>query len=357
MSKLTEAGGDPIMQKKSCAVVLAAGEGKRMKSNCPKVLSEVLFKPMLGWVLDAVRASSVRDICCVVGYRHEQVEAYLKQLNAGAFSEVPIQHVLQSEQHGTGHAVMMARSFLEEHQGGQVLILNGDAPFVTAETIDSALQRHLQSGSSATVISAKVENPFGYGRIVRNPKTRLLKSIVEQKDADQEVQKIREINSGSFWFCVDDLLGILSEINSNNAQGEYYLTDAIALLLSRGKKADAFLAEDSASVLGANDCLQLSQLNTIARERILQKQREAGISIPCSDGVIIGPDVTIGPYSCILPGSILQGTTSVGRNCIIGPNAILHDSQVSDDVKLNSVQVYNRKIAKSDFVLPYTVLQ
>ncbi|MCH3973274.1 MAG: NTP transferase domain-containing protein [Oscillospiraceae bacterium] len=345
------------MAEKYCAVVLAAGEGKRMKSNRPKVLSEVLFKPMLRWVLDAVQAAAIKDICCVAGHRHEQVEAYLAKANETAFAAHPVRCVLQRERRGTGHAVMMARSFLEEHRGGQVLVLNGDAPFLTPETIAAALQAHCENGNAATVISAQVQDPVGYGRIVRSPKDGLLAGIVEQKDADEAVQKICEINSGSYWFAVDDLLEVLSDITSNNAQGEYYLTDAIALLIGRGKRASAFTAEDSAAVLGANDCMQLFSLNQIARDRVLQRHMAAGISIPCKDGVIIGPDVRIGAYSCILPGSILQGSTVVGEDCTIGPNTILQNAMVEDHVLLNSVQVYNKKVAEGDLMKPYSVLR
>ena len=342
------------MSETYCAVVLAAGEGKRMKSNHPKVLTEVLFKPMLRWVLDAVRASRVQDICCVAGFRHEQVEAYLQAANAGTFAAAPVQCVLQLERRGTGHAVMMARAFLQEHRGSHVLVLNGDAPFVSAGAIDAALRQHLTGGFSATVLSAEVENPTGYGRIVRDA-SGALTGIVEQKDASTEVRKIREINSGSYWFSVDSLLEILDDITSNNAQGEYYLTDAIALLLSRGKKAGAFVVDDPAAVLGANDCLQLTQLNAIARERQLQKHRAAGVFIPFSDGVVIGPDVTIGQRVCILPGSILQGSTHIGDECTIGPHTFLKNATIGSHVTLNSVQVYDKKIAESEIVAPYSV--
>lgn len=345
------------MPETYCAVVLAAGEGKRMKSNRPKVLCEVLFKPMLRWVLDAVRASAAADICCVAGFRHEQVEAYLKQLNAGAFSGHPVSCVLQQERRGTGHAVMMARTFLEAHRGGHVLVLNGDAPFLSAETIDAALQQHRANAEAVTVISAEVENPFGYGRILRDEQTGLLQGIVEQKDADSSVQRIREINSGSYWFCVDSLLEILSEITSDNAQGEYYLTDAVKLLLAHGQRAGAYVSADADAVLGANDCVQLAELNTIARRKILQKHMEAGVSIPCTDGVIIGPDVAIGSYSCILPGSILQGTTSVGAACTVGPEVVLRNARIADGVSLCFVQVYNQQIANTDSVESYHIYQ
>ncbi|WP_236849692.1 MULTISPECIES: sugar phosphate nucleotidyltransferase [Caproicibacterium] len=345
-----------IMGERYCAVVLAAGEGKRMKADRPKVLCEVLFKPMLRWVLDAVQAAGIQDICCVTGHRHEQLEAYLAKINAGSFAAHPVRCVLQRERRGTGHAVMTARAFLEKHHGGQVLVLNGDAPFMSAETISDARQMHDASHNAATVVSAKVENPTGYGRIVRDPATQLLSAIVEQKDASSEEQKINEINSGSYWFAVDDLLSVLDDITSDNAQGEYYLTDAIALL-HRSRQVSVFPAKDSAAVLGANDCIQLYQLNQIARERVLHRHMAEGIAIPCTDGVIIGPDVKIGAYSCILPGSILQGTTSVGQDCTIGPNTILQNAYVEDHVLLNSVQVYNKKVAEGEILEPYSVLR
>lgn len=345
------------MPQQYCAIILAAGEGKRMKSNRPKVLSEVLFKPMLRWVLDAVRASYVEDVCCVAGFQHELLEEYLAAVNAEATGLAPVQSVLQQERRGTGHAVMMARDFLRAHQGGQVLVLNGDAPFITPQVIDAALRVHLNNGNAATVISAAVENPFGYGRIVRDADTGLLRGIVEQKDADWQTQQIHEINSGSYWFCVDDLLEILNRITSNNAQGEYYLTDAIRLLIEAGRRASAYTAKDPSTVLGANDCTQLNQLNAIARKKVLDQHMQAGVSIPCTDGVIIGPDVKIGHYSCILPGTILRGCTVIGENCTIGPNALLENTAVGDDVTLNTVQVYNREIAKGATVPPFTVLQ
>lgn len=345
------------MTQQYSAVILAAGEGKRMKSNRPKVLSEVLFKPMLRWVLDAVRASYVEDVCCVAGFGHEQVEAYLDAVNAAAPDKAPVQSVLQQERRGTGHAVMMARGFLQAHAGGQVLVLNGDAPFITPQVIDAALRVHLNNGNAATVISAEVADPTGYGRIVRDADTGLLKAIVEQKDADWQTRQIREINSGSYWFCVDDLLEVLTCITSNNAQGEYYLTDAIRLLIEAGKRASAYTAKDPSTVLGANDCTQLNQLNAIAREKLLTRHMQAGVSIPCTDGVIIGPDVEIGRFSCIFPGTILRGRTRVGENCTLGPNTLLEDTVAGDGVTLNSVQVYNKKIAEKDVVPPFTVLR
>ncbi len=345
------------MPEKDCAVILAAGEGKRMKSNRPKVLSPVLFKPMLQWVIDSAQEAEVDSICVVTGYMHESVEQYLAELNERDTAHAAISHVLQPERKGTGHAVMMSADFLRAHHGGNVLVLNGDAPFVDSAIIREALEDHLQNGNAVTVISAVLDDPTGYGRIVRDPETHLIDAIVEQKDADRATLAICEINSGAYWFNVDDLLDILYQIKNDNKQGEYYLTDAVKLLIEAGKKANAHTTGDAHTVLGANDCLQLNALNSIAREQILSAHMSAGVEIPCRDGVIIGPDVTIGSDTCILPGTILRGKTAVGCNCTLGPNSFLSDCFVGDHVALNSVQCENCTIEPNQAVAPYSVIR
>lgn len=239
-----------------CAVILAGGEGKRMKSDKPKTLSEVMDKPMLQWVIDAIRKSGVENICVVKGYKKECIEEYLTTL------DYKVSSVFQAERLGTGHAVMMAKNFLIENDG-DVIILNGDAPFMDSETIQKAYGQHIATNSSATVISARVENPTGYGRIVRE-ENGSLKAIVEQKDADEETLAINEVNSGGFWFNTSDLLSVLDNIQANNAAKEYYLPDALKLLLANGKAVGAFTAESADTVLGANDPAQLADLNAIA---------------------------------------------------------------------------------------------
>lgn len=239
-----------------CAVILAGGEGKRMKSDKPKTLSEVMDKPMLQWVIDAIRKSGVENICVVKGYKKECIEEYLTTL------DYKVSSVFQAERLGTGHAVMMAKNFLIENDG-DVIILNGDAPFMDSKTIQKAYDQHIATNSSATVISARVENPTGYGRIVRE-ENGSLKAIVEQKDADEETLAINEVNSGGFWFNTSDLLSVLDNIQANNAAKEYYLPDALKLLLANGKAVGAFTAESADTVLGANDPAQLADLNAIA---------------------------------------------------------------------------------------------
>lgn len=242
-----------------CAVVLAGGEGKRMKSDKPKTLSEVLGKPMLQWVIDALKASGVENICVVKGYKKECIEEYINALPYNVSS------VFQAERLGTGHAVMMAKDFLKENNG-DVIILNGDAPFMDSETIKSAYEQHINDKNSATVISAKVNDPTGYGRIVRTENASL-KAIVEQKDADEKTKAIKEVNSGGFWFNTNDLLSVLDNIQANNAAKEYYLPDALKLLLKEGKKVGAYTAKSSDTVLGANSPDQLEELNHIAQNK------------------------------------------------------------------------------------------
>lgn len=243
----------------NCAVILAGGEGKRMKSDKPKTLSPVLGKPMLEWVMSALRKSGIDDICVVKGYKKECIEQYLDTL------DFHVESVFQAERLGTGHAVMMAKEFLQKHSGN-VIILNGDAPFMDSETLKGSLEQHINEKCAATVISANVEDPTGYGRIVRGGDGSL-EAIVEQKDASEDILKIKEVNSGGFWFDCQMLLSVLDRIKANNNAKEYYLPDAIKLLLGDGKRVGAYTAKSGDAVLGANDPDQLEQLNRIATEK------------------------------------------------------------------------------------------
>ena len=339
------------MSQQNCAVVLAAGEGKRMKRERPKALSPVLFKPMLQWVLDSARGAGIESACVVTGYLHEQVERYLLEHDPETGT------VLQSQRKGTGHAVMMAADFLRAHSAGcHTLILNGDAPFIGSGIIREALEAHIQSGNAVTVISAALDDPTGYGRIIRDRETHLVSAIVEQKDATPEQRAVREVNSGAYWFRTDDLLDVLTKIRSDNAQGEYYLTDAVGLLIAEGKKADAYTAGSAEAVLGANDCVQLAELNAIARDRILLGHLREGTDIPCRDGVVIGPDVTIGKDVCILPGTVLQGKVSVGRGCTIGPNTVVIDCAVGEGSTLRCAVCTGGSVPPGTEAVPFTVL-
>ena len=313
--------------RETIAVILAAGDGKRMMSKKPKVLCEVLYKPMLSWVISACEKSEINTLCVVTGYAHEQVQNYLN----GSYP-----CVLQAERKGTGHAVMMAADFLKEHKESNVLILCGDAPFVNETVIREALAEHESEQNSVTVLTASLDNPTGYGRIIRNAIG--VAGIVEQKDAAPEQLLIHEINSGAYWFKTEDLLSVLWELKNNNASGEYYLTDTVAALLAKGKRAGAYCAADADVSLGANDRKTLLALNKLASARIIDRHLEAGVGFVSDDGVIIGPDVKIGAGTEISPNVILKGKTVIGENCFIGPGCVINNTVVGNDVKLYAVQ-------------------
>ncbi len=339
------------MPQQNCAVILAAGEGKRMKWDRPKCLSPVLFKPMLQWVLDSARKAGLHSICVVTGFLSGQVNSYLEKNSPGVVS------VFQKERRGTGHAVMVAADFLRSRaRGGNTLVLNGDAPFLDAETIREALKEHTESGNSVTVISAVLKDPTGYGRIIRAGGDGSLRAIIEQKDAAPEELAVREVNSGAFWFRTDDLLDVLPRIQAGNAQGEYYLTDAVELLIKSGRRGGACAAGSAGAALGANDCLQLHSLNSIARSAVLSRIMKSGVDIPCTDGVVIGPDVTVGKNCTILPGTILSGSTEIGAGCTIGPNTSLKNCRVGSMSVLENVCGEGCSITPGTHAKPYSHL-
>ena len=338
--------------RKSCAVILAGGDGKRMKSDKPKVMAEVLFKPMIDWVTDAVRASGIDEICVVTGNRREIVEAHLSQDIVTAY---------QAERLGTGHAVMQARSFLEARTDYDVLILAGDAPFIDDKTINLSHDFHNRSGNDVTVISADIDNPKGYGRIVRNDDDTLLK-IVEERDASDSERLITEVNSGAYWFCVSSLISALDDLvkfredHPNNAQ-EYYLTDAIEILTGLGQNAAAYKTDSSNIVLGANNRSQLAALNEIARADVLEKLMEEGVSIPFTQSVVIGPDVVIGRDSVILPGTMIFGKAVIGSDCVIGPDSYIDNCMIKDGANVRKSDCADSVIGENSQVGPFARLR
>lgn len=338
----------------NCAVILAAGEGTRMKSKKPKVLAEVLFKPMIDWVIDSAKACGMEEenICVVTGHGREQLEAALPQ---------GVQTVVQTERLGTGHAVMQARDFLRAHGSANVLILGGDAPFMDGETVSMALQYHTRANSAATVISADVTDPTGYGRIVRDGNGDF-SGITEEKDATEAQKAIREVNSGAYWFNIQALLVALEKMETNakyrlNAAKEYYLTDAIEILRSMGQRVTTFNSRSEDVVLGANDRDQLAHLNEIARQKIIRRHRLAGVSIPFDTGVIIAPDVQIGRDAEILQGTILKGKTEIGEDAVIGPNSVLENCVIGAGATVTQTYGTDVRVGEKTQVGPFARLR
>lgn len=330
-----------------CSIILAAGEGKRMKTGKPKVLSEVLFKPMVKWVVDACISSNIQEVCVVTGFEHKMVEDYLTKAN------IDCEFVYQEERKGTAHAVMSASSFLQKHLYDDVIILGGDSPFIDDVTIMDSYDMHLKANNAVTVISSEVDNPYGYGRIVRDSNKNLV-SIEEEKDATEEIKKIKEVNSGAYWFKVSKLLSVLFDISNHTAQGEYYLPDAIKLLLKHNENVGVFSAKSKEIVLGANSLSELVYINEIARKNKINKLIEQGVNIPCSDGILISDDTLIANGTTILPGTILTGKNYIGKECVIGPNTQLKDCVVEDYCNLNSIYSEGYEFKASEKIKPFS---
>ncbi len=326
-------------------VILAAGEGKRMFSASSKVLCEVTYKPMLLWVTDAAKSAGISDICIVVSNKDVEKAVEKQQFNIS----------YQNERLGTGHAVICAKDFLEPLGDGDTLILYGDAPFIDKQTIEQSLLQHQKDNNAVTVISAVIDNPKGYGRIVRTGGK--LSSIVEDLDCDDMTATIKEINSGCCWFKTSELLSALSLITNDNKKGEYYLTDAVKILISNGKNAGCFVAETPDVTLGANNPIDLLNLNDMASERAIMKHLLNGVHFVKKDGIIIGPDVEIEPGATILPNTIIYGRCRIGTGAVIGPNSVLNNTDIGEYSTFNSSQSNDATVGNNVSIGPFVQLR
>lgn len=325
-------------------VILAAGQGTRMKSKVPKVLHKVLDKTMIDYVIAASKKAGAEDVCVIVGHQSAMVKA---MIGGG------VEFALQKEQLGTGHAVMQAKDFIGSD--GNVLVLCGDTPLITAETIKELNDIHTKEGNAATMISAIVENPNGYGRIVRENDSFV--KIVEQKDASEEQKKINEVNTGVYIFKASELNAAFDKLTNNNAQGEYYLTDVLEILKNKNEKVGVMIAEDENEFLGVNSKLQLSQAAKIMKRRINERLMIDGVTIEDPDNTYIGADVEIAADTVILPGTILEGQTKIGTDCIIGPNTRIISSVVKDAVIIQHSTLINAEVDNFTTVGPYAYLR
>ncbi len=319
----------------SC-LILAAGNGTRMKTEYPKVLAEVLSAPMLSWVLESVIECGIQKKCVVTGYKNDKVEDFLRN------NSYECDLAFQSERKGTAHAVMAAKKFLDKISG-DILIIGGDSPFIDSITIMSAYNQHKKENNSATIISANLENPFGYGRIIRNSSG--VQSIVEEREATGYQKNIKEINSGAYWFNVDDLTRYIGSISASSLSGEIYLTSIISLFIEKNLNVGAFCAPDSTIALGANTLDELENLNNIAKDKFIRSLISRGVNIPDCSNVTISKNVEIGEGTTIFSHVVINSCTKIGKNCRIGPGVILSGENVPDNTHLIRIgkQSYNSK--------------
>jgi bifunctional UDP-N-acetylglucosamine pyrophosphorylase/glucosamine-1-phosphate N-acetyltransferase len=294
----------------STAVILAAGKSTRMKSRKPKVLHEVCGKPLLHYVLEAAFGAGCDRAIVVVGFGKEQVQAAFVH-------ERRIDWVEQTEQLGTGHAVRVCEAELRKHKG-DIFILAGDGPLVRADNLRTLRHAHHEEKAAASLATAVVDDPTGYGRIVRDSKGEFLE-IVEHLDATPEQQKIREVNPSIYCAKVDDLLFALANLKNENKKGEYYLTDIFGILRNAGKKTTAVQAVSAEDVLSINSRDQQAQVDAILQDRIQRGHRINGVSINCAENVYIESGATIGPDTVIHPFSFIGRDASIGFECTIGP--------------------------------------
>lgn len=331
---------------KVMAIVLAAGQGKRMKSKLYKVLHPVCGKPMVGHVLDVVKEAKAERSVVIVGHGAEMVKSYL-----GDSAE----YVLQEQQLGTGHAVRQAEGLLGGEEGTTIVIC-GDTPLVQASTISAMLELHTGSGAAATVLTASFDDPTGYGRVIRS-EDGTVQRIVEQKDCSPEEAAVKEINTGTYCFDNKKLFAALAKVTSNNVQGEFYLTDVIGIFRSADESVQGYCTTDLAEAIGVNDRVALAEAERFMRERINRNHLLGGVTLIDASSTYIEAGVQIGSDTVIYPGTVLRGSTVIGEDCIIGPQADISDSTIGAGVTFKYSVIAESIVGDTSSVGPYANLR
>ena len=328
-----------------CALLLAAGPGKRIKSNLPKVLHKVCGKEMVNHVIDTLRKAEIEDINVIIGKGAELVEANTSSRN--------VSYSKQLEQLGTGHAVKCAIDFLKGKKG-TVAVFCGDAPLIKEETVKQLFEVHEKSNNSATILTAILDDATGYGRIIRDGEQVL--KIVEHKDCNEEELKVNEMNAGVYCFETEKLLECLEMLSNDNSQGEYYLTDVIGILKDRNQKVGAVVT-DYEETIGVNSRVQLAEVEGILRKRINNKHLENGVTIMDPNSTYIGADVEIGKDTIMYPGNVLEGNTVIGTDCVLYPNSRIKDSVISNNVEIQSSVILESKVGSNTTVGPFAYIR
>lgn len=305
-------------------LILAAGKGTRMKSDMPKVIHKVNGIPMITKIIDTLSGLNPEENILILGHKKEEV---LKVVGKNC------DYVLQTEQLGTGHAVIQAKEKLEGYDG-DVMILCGDTPLLRESTLKSLYEYHKESGAVTTILTSIYENPFGYGRIVKEDG--LVKAIVEEKEASEEIKKIKEVNAGVYCFNSKELFKALDKIDNNNEKGEYYLTDVIGIQVSENKKVQSFILEDKMEILGVNSKVELAQAGKVLRDRKNRELMEEGVILIDPETTYVEESVKVGRDTVLYPGVVLQGKTVIGENCEIIGNSRIIDSVLGNNIRVES---------------------
>ncbi len=327
--------------KNLSAIILAAGLGTRMKSQRPKILHEVAGKPMLHCILDQLKVLKPERIVIVVGTK-DAMQNFSKYKN--------IKCVLQQEKKGTAHAVLQTEKEFKSYKG-DIIILNGDVPLITAKTLKNLVQQHRSSFAVLTILTAIVKNPTGYGRIIR--KQNEIFKIVEELDADDYTKQVKEINTGTYCFKSGYLFPTLRKIKKNPVKGEYYLTDAIEILNHQGAKLHPVIIDDPDEILGVNTRYQLAQANKIMQTRLQKKLMDKGVTILDMDNTYIEYDVEIGQDTIIYPFTFLYGKTKIGKDSLIGPFVQIWNSKIGNNTRIFQSTIMESVIENDIVIGPY----
>jgi len=331
------------------AIILAAGEGTRMKSKLPKVLPRSANRPLLSWVVDAAREAGAGRIIAVLGHQAERVAKTLPE---------DVRTVIQQKQLGTGDAVKSAQQALAG-VAGEVFILCGDAPLIRPETLKLLLREHRRRKARATVLTARVDDPKGYGRIVRESGDQgLVAKIVEEKDATPEERRIQEVNSGAYCFDLAWLWKTLDQVRNHNRKGEYYLTDVVELLRRAQEPVAAMEAAGEASeIFGINNRLDLAKAAQALNRRVVAGLMEQGVTVLDPASTWVEPGVKVGADTVLHPGTMLSGKTAIGSDCEIGPYSLIRDSRIGREVRVVSSVLEEAKVADRVAIGPYAHLR
>lgn len=325
------------------AIILAAGKGTRMKSKLYKVLHKVCDRTMVELVLDSIENLNMSEVVTVVGHGAELVKEAVG--NRSKFA-------LQAEQLGTGHAVKMAKEILSEKKG-TTIVMYGDTPLIKEETVNAMLDHHENTQAKATVLTSFADNPFAYGRIIRDKENKLVK-IVEEKDATDEEKKIKEINSGIYCFDNELLFEMLELLKNDNKQGEYYLPDVLGLINERQEKIETYICSDFDETFGVNDRVALAYAENVMRHRINTKHMLNGVTLVDPASTYIAPNVVIGSDTTIYPNVTIKSNTLIGNDCKIKPNSYLENAKIGNGVIILSSTIVNSSIGNYSSVGPYS---
>ncbi|MGH3096419.1 MAG: bifunctional UDP-N-acetylglucosamine diphosphorylase/glucosamine-1-phosphate N-acetyltransferase GlmU [Streptosporangiales bacterium] len=334
-------------------IVLAAGEGKRMRSRTPKVLHPLAGRSMLAHVLGAVRGLEPQRVSVVVGHGREQVTPHLADVDPAALP------VVQAEQHGTGHAARLALGELSAEHAleGSVLVVPGDAPLLTTETLSRVVRRRDETGAAAVLLTASMPDPQGYGRVLRDQETGAVTEVVEHKDATEQQRLVTECAVSVYAFDAAYLADALGRLTTHNAQAEEYLTDVVAVAQREGKGLHAVLADDYRETLGVNDRVQLASASRLLNDRLLDACMRAGVTVVDPTSTWIDADVTYEPDATVLPGTQLIGRTHLAGDSRVGPGCRLVDTVVGEGAVVATTHADGAEIGPEAVVGPWTYLR